>query len=111
MLFDLLECRTRCHYEGQSGSLVAQGGAGESLLMFDICVSLALGKPVLGAPARDPIPVIYLDMENPKEELAQRLRSMGLNLSDVSGTPLLHLSFPELTPLDTPEGCRMLNLG
>lgn len=94
-------------YKGESGSLVAQGGTGKSLLMFDISVSLALGRPVLGAPAANPTKVVYLDMENPRGALVARLRSMGLDLPDVPDR-LMFLSFPSLAPLDTPEGGRML---
>ena len=95
-------------YRGESGSLVGQGGTGKSLLMFDICVSLALGLPVLGAPAREPMTVIYIDMENPQQQLVERLRSMGLFLPDVPSDRLLYLSFPDLPPLDTIQGGRML---
>lgn len=94
--------------KGESGSLVAQAGAGKSLLALDVAVSLARGESVLGAPARDPMTVIYIDMENPREELAERLHSMGLHLPDLADTPLRYLSFPDLAPLDTREGGRML---
>jgi RecA-family ATPase len=63
--------------EGESGSLISQAGEGKSLLMLDVTVALALGKSVLGTPPRDPITVMYIDMENPQDELGQRLRSMG----------------------------------
>jgi RecA-family ATPase len=95
-------------YKGESGSLVAQGGTGKSLLMFDICVSLALGLPVLGAPARDPMTVIYIDMENNQQELVKRLRSMGHDPSYIPSDRFFYLSFPELQPLDTPQGGQML---
>ena len=89
---------------GESGSLVAQAGAGKSLLMQEIAVTLALGEPVLGTPARDPIKVMYIDMENPQAELADRLRRMGYAPADLSGHPLLYFSYPDLPPLDTDDG-------
>ena len=89
---------------GESGSLVAQAGAGKSLLMLEISVALALGESVLGTPARDPITVMYIDMENPQAELADRLRRMGRAPAKLSGHPLLYFSFPNLPPLDTEDG-------
>lgn len=89
---------------GESGSLVAQAGAGKSLLMLDIAVALVLGKSVLGTPARDPVTVMYIDMENPQAELADRLRRMGHAPTDLSGHPLIYFSFPSLPPLDTDDG-------
>jgi len=94
--------------KGESGSLVAPAGAGKSLLALDIAVSLARGESVLGAPARDPMSVIYIDMENPREELAGRVHSLGLQLPNLADAPLWYLSFPDLQPLDTREGGRML---
>lgn len=95
---------------GESGSLVAQAGAGKSLLMLDIAVALALGKSVLGTPARDPVTVMYIDMENPQAELADRLRRMGHVPADLSGHPLYYFSFPNLPPLDADNGGRTLAL-
>jgi AAA domain len=89
---------------GESGSLVAQAGAGKSLLMQEIAVALALGESVLGSPARDAITVMYIDMENPQAELADRLRRMGHAPTELSGHPLLYFSFPDLPPLDTEYG-------
>jgi AAA domain len=93
---------------GESGSLVAQAGAGKSLLMLDIAVALALGESVLGSAARDPITVMYIDMENPRVELADRLRRMGHAPTELAGHPLLYFSFPDLPPLDTAWGGCML---
>lgn len=94
--------------DGESGSLVAQAGAGKSLLMLDVAVALALGESVLGTPARDPITVMYIDMENSQAELADRLRRMGHAPTELAGHPLLYFSFPDLPPLDTMAGgCRL----
>lgn len=93
---------------GESGSLVAQAGAGKSLLMLEISVALALGEPVLGTPAREPITVMYIDMENPQAELADRLRRMGRAPAELVGHPLLYFPFPNLSPLDTGWGGSML---
>ena len=95
--------------EGESGSLVGQGEAGKSLLMLDIAVALALGKSVLGHPPRDPLAVMYIDMENPEAELADRLRRMGHAPAELAGHPLHYFSFPDLPP-DTTAGGRRLAL-
>nr|WP_225952586.1 AAA family ATPase [Mycobacterium sp. OAS707] len=96
--------------EGESGSLVAQAGAGKSLLMLEMAVNLALGRPILGEPTREPVPVMYVDMENTETELANRLRSMGHEPATLDGAPLQYFSFPDLPPLDTVAGGRRLAL-
>jgi RecA-family ATPase len=94
--------------EGESGSLVGQAEAGKSLLMLEIAVASALGESVLGHPPRDPIAVMYIDMENPEAELADRLRRMGHAPVELAGHPLHYFSFPDLPPLDTTVGgCRL----
>jgi hypothetical protein len=94
--------------KGESGSLIAQAGVGKSLLMLDISVALALGGSVLGNPPREPTIVMYIDMENPESELADRLRSMGYEPAQLAGRPLHYFSFPDLPPLDTAAGgCRL----
>lgn len=96
--------------KGESGALIGAAGVGKTLLGLDIGVALARGEPVLGHPARDPISVMYLDRENSQAELAQRLRSMGYVPAEMAGSRLLYFSFPELPPLDTVRGGRMLAL-
>ena len=53
---------------------------------------------------------MYIDMENPQAELAQRLRSLGYAPTEMVGYPLLYFSFPDLPPLDTARGGSMLAL-
>jgi RecA-family ATPase len=96
--------------KGESGSLVGQAEAGKSLLMSEVSVASALGESVLGHPPRDPIAVMYIDMENPEAELADRLRRMGHAPAELAGHPLFYFSFPDLPPLDTTEGGRRLAL-
>lgn len=96
--------------KGESGALIGSAGVGKSLLALDIGVALARGEPVLGRPARDPITVMYIDMENPQSELVQRLRCLGLAPTQMLGYPMLYFSFPDLPPLDTIGGGRTLAL-
>jgi hypothetical protein len=65
---------------------------------------------VLGHPPRDPVAVMYIDMENPEAELADRLRRIGHPPAQLLGHPLHYFLFPDLPPLDTPEGGRRLAL-
>src|SRR5262249_9475213 len=67
-------------------------------------------ESVLGTPARDPITVMYIDMENRQAELVDRLRRMGRAPAELSGHPLFYFSFPDLPPLDTEDGGCMLAL-
>ncbi|BDN85321.1 MULTISPECIES: ATP-binding protein [Mycobacterium] len=96
--------------EGESGSLIAQAGAGKSLLMLEVAINLALGRPLVGEPAREPVPVMYVDMENTETELANRLHSMGHEAAALDGAPLFYFSYPDLPPLDTAVGGRKLAL-
>ena len=96
--------------KGESGALIGSAGVGKSLLGLDIGVALARGEPVLGRPARDPITVMYIDMENPHAELLVRLRGLGYGPTDMVGYPLMYFSFPDLPLLDTVSGGRMLAL-
>lgn len=96
---------------GESGSLVGQAESGKSLLMLEVAVALALGNPVLGQAALEPMTVMYVDMENPPAELAQRVRSLGHLPADLAGSNLHYFSFPDLPALDTATGGRRLALG
>ncbi len=75
---------------------------GKSLLALEIAASRAAGRPVLGTPATDPFPVLYVDMENPVEEVVARLAAIGHGPDDLDR--LAYCSFPQLSPLDTPRG-------
>jgi hypothetical protein len=85
--------------------------AGKSLLWQDIAARLATGRPVLASPARPPMHVLYLDWENNEPLLRERFRDkMGYTWQELQ--PYLHYaSYPDLRPMDTPEGgeqaCRL----
>src|SRR5206468_11597762 len=85
--------------------------AGKSLLMQDIAARKATGRPVLASAASPPVHVLYLDWENNGDLLRERYRDkMGYTAAEL--TPYLHYaSYPELRPMDTPEGgqqaCRL----
>jgi len=93
----------------EAGTLVAlysPAKAGKSLLLLDICAALAAGRSVLGNPAREPVRVLYLDAENTRADLAERLRGMGYAPADLAR--LVYVSFPSLPALDTAAGGQAL---
>ena len=83
-------------------SLVSPAKAGKSLLMQDIAAALAAGRPVLGHPAQDPADVLYVDHENSRDDLTERLGEMGYGPEDLA--KLHYLSFPTMPPLDRADG-------
>jgi hypothetical protein len=89
---------------GQSYSLVSPAKAGKSLLMLDVAAAIAAGRSAFGHPAGRPVRVLYVDLENSRDDLAERLRDMGYGPSDLDA--LRYLSFPTLPPLDGPAGGR-----
>jgi hypothetical protein len=87
---------------GQSYSLVSPAKAGKSLLMLDLAAAIASGRPALGNPPQTPVRVLYVDHENSRDDLAERLRDMGYSPADLAN--LRYLSFPTMPPLDEPAG-------
>lgn len=89
---------------GTAISLAAPAGTGKSLLALGIALAVAGGRhrfAGLGIPR--PRRVVYIDMENTGDDLAERFESFGVRQTDNLG-PLTYLSLPELPPLDTIEG-------
>ncbi|WP_322860106.1 AAA family ATPase [Mycobacterium europaeum] len=87
---------------GQSYSLVSPAKAGKSLLMLDVAAAIAAGRSPLGHPAQPPVRVLYVDCENSRDDLVERLRDMGYGPHDLAA--LRYLSFPSLPALDSPAG-------
>lgn len=87
---------------GQSYSLVSPAKAGKSLLMLDVAAAIAAGRSPLGSPRQPPVRVLYVDHENSRDDLVERLRDMGYRPDDLGA--LRYLSFPTMPPLDGPAG-------
>lgn len=87
---------------GTLASLYSGVGLGKSLLAQDVAAGLAAGRSVLGNQPGTPVDVLYLDFENRQGEVTDRLRDMGYLAADLKR--LRYASYPELPPLDTPEG-------
>jgi AAA domain len=91
---------------GQSYALVSPAKAGKSLLMLDVVAAIAAGRTALGSPRQDPVQVLYVDHENSRDDLLERLRDMGYQPADLGA--LRYLSFPTMPPLDGPAGGQAL---
>lgn len=87
---------------GQSYSLVSPAKAGKSLLMLDVAAAIATGRSALGHPAQPPVRVLYVDLENSRDDIVERLRDLGYGPEDLGA--LRYLSFPTLPPLDSAAG-------
>lgn len=87
---------------GSLYSLVSPAKAGKSLLMLDTAAALAAGRPALGHPAQQPIHVLYIDHENSRDDLTERLSDMGYGPEHLGN--LHYLSFPTMPPLDRAAG-------
>jgi hypothetical protein len=87
---------------GQSYSLVSPAKAGKSLLMLDVVAAIAAGRSALGHPPQPPVRVLYVDCENSREDLVERLRDLGYGPKDLG--ELRYLSFPSLPALDSAAG-------
>jgi hypothetical protein len=91
---------------GRQVAFFSEAKAGKSLVWLEIAAGLVRGLPVLGNPPRKPITVVYIDQENTKRDVVERLTKMG---HDGTGLErLLYYSFPDLSYLDTETGGREL---
>jgi hypothetical protein len=91
---------------GQSVALFSTAKTGKSLLCLEVAAALASGREVLGNPARDPIPVLYVDLENTQQDIKDRLIDLDYGPDDLDN--LNYLSFPNLPALDSERGGRDL---
>ncbi len=92
--------------KGTSGAIYSKAGAGKSLLSLELAVNLATGGRVLGEPV-EPTTVLYLDLEQDRGLVRERLEALGVDGSTDLGR--LHYSLlGDWPPLNTDEGGRML---
>lgn len=79
---------------------------GKSLLMLELAVAISNGTDALGVPTHQ-TKVLYLDYENdPRADVKQRLIAMGHTPQALQN--LAYASYPDLPPLNTPEGAEAL---
>jgi AAA domain/Bifunctional DNA primase/polymerase, N-terminal len=84
---------------GQSVALYAVPGIGKSLIALELAAALATGRPVLGNPRRDPVTVVYIDVENRQPSLVERLQAFRYEPQDLGR--LVLFSFPSIAALDS----------
>lgn len=88
---------------GRAVALFSPAKAGKSLLCLEVASALATGRAVLGNPAREPLHVLYVDLENTEDDLRERLTDLGYG-PDSDLSRLHYLSFPSLPALDSARG-------
>lgn len=92
----------RLMVRGQQIALVGAGKAGKSLFSVEWAWRISAGLPFLGDHARPPLRVMYIDQENPDDDIQERLLSLGATAETLSN--LTYLSFPAFRPLNTEAG-------
>jgi hypothetical protein len=88
-----------------SVSVVGPAGRGKSLFVLAACIAIARGDAQFAGMPVTRRCVLYIDMENPVDDLAERLTALGLtpeNVAEVSDLNVIHL--PPLSPLDAATG-------
>ncbi len=88
---------------GRQVVVYALAKGGKSLLALECAAALASGRAVLDQPAREPISVIYFDMEMTEDDLRDRLEDLGYG-PDIDLENLHYFLLPSLPPLDTAAG-------
>jgi hypothetical protein len=91
---------------GRLIALYSPPKAGKSLLALEIAAAVATGRPVLSQPAGEPRKVLYVDLENSRRDLRDRLDALGYKPADL--VRLAYLSFPSLPALNSAAGGREL---
>lgn len=92
----------RLMVRGQQIALVGEGKAGKSLFALEWAWRIAAGLPFLQDGARAPLRVMYVDQENPEDDIQERLMSLGAIAETLRN--LVYLSFPAFRPLNTAAG-------
>lgn len=94
LLFPMLERR-------QHALLFSETKAGKSLLTLDLVKRACAGVQLDGTQTR-PMRALYLDYENPDDDIRLRLNDMGATPGQLAD--LVYIQFPDLPPLDTAAG-------
>jgi KaiC/GvpD/RAD55 family RecA-like ATPase len=77
---------------GRQTAIYSTAKTGKSLLALDIAAAGATGRSVLGYPPRDPIDIVYVDLEMTEADLRERLTDLGY----VPDDDLSHLHYYQL---------------
>lgn len=90
--------------------MAGESGIGKSWLALDLAVAVATGTPVWGRfPVKRPGPVLYVDEENPKDLVKERLTSL-IGARGLGGAKELPISFliRRRVRLDLPDRLEIL---
>jgi hypothetical protein len=87
---------------GEQIAVVGDGKAGKSLLVLEWLWRMASGREFLDDRPQEPVPVLYIDGENGRDKIQERLFSYGAGPGRMGR--LVYSSFPPIRPLDTPGG-------
>jgi hypothetical protein len=89
--------------KGRQTAIFSTAKEGKSLLVLDAVAAGVTGRSVFGQPAKDPVRVVYIDLEMTEADLRERLVDLGYGPADnLSG--LAYYQLPDLPPLDRDLG-------
>jgi KaiC/GvpD/RAD55 family RecA-like ATPase len=88
---------------GRSVAVYAEPKSGKSLLIGELAVAVATGRPALDRGEAEPANVVYLDLEMSEDDVRERLGDMGYGAGD-DLSRLHYYLLPSLPPLDTAAG-------
>jgi hypothetical protein len=93
---------------GRAHALYAAAKQGKSYVVLAVCAAAALGRPVLGRRAGDPLRILYVDYEMTGEDLFDRLEEFGYDEEHAPqlAETLHYVQLPAIDPLDTAAGAR-----
>jgi hypothetical protein len=92
---------------GRQTAVYSMAKTGKSLLALDMAASAAMGRPILGHQMKDPIDVMYVDLEMTEADLRERLIDLGYGPDD-DLSRLHYFQLPELPGLDRDLGGEIL---
>lgn len=84
---------------GRQTAIYSLAKTGKSLLALEICAAAATGRSVLGYNPREPITVMYVDLEMTEADLRERLSDLGYGPDD-DLSRLVYYQLPAWPPLD-----------
>ena len=88
---------------GRQIAIYSTAKAGKSLVTLELAAARATGRPVLDQPEGPPLVIVYLDFEQARADVRDRLVDMGYGPDDDLSRLLYYLA-PDIAPLDTQEG-------
>lgn len=92
---------------GRQTAIYSLAKTGKSLLALEICAAAATGRSVLGFSPREPITVMYVDLEMTEADLRERLTDLGYGPDD-DLSRLVYYQLPAFPALDAELGGTVL---